>query len=288
MPLVPAQQMLQTAREKGYCIAGFDVFNLELLEAVLRTCERLRSPVMIQTTFINFDFYTKEYLCGAILNALESTTISTAFHLDHGAREMPFDLISDCLKLGFTSVMADASHLPLQDNINLMRKVVSAARPFGTAVEGELGQVSRNPADSHEEIEAMMTDPDEAREFVKRTQIDSLAVSVGSISGCFDTKKIQVDISRLKRISQEVSVPLVLHGGTGIPDEQIRQAISLGVAKVNVAHGLRKTFGDVLRTGLGTGPDYIDPRPILANAVQAMETYVQRKLELFGSVGKDT
>ena len=88
MPLIPAQQMLQTAKEKGYCIAGFDVFNLEFLEAVLRTSERLRSPVMIQTSFMNFDFYTKEYLCGAILSALESTTIPAAFHLDHGAREM--------------------------------------------------------------------------------------------------------------------------------------------------------------------------------------------------------
>ena len=286
MPLVPASQMLEDAREDGYCIAGFDVFNLELLEGVLRACERVKSPVMIQTSFINFDFYAKEYLCRSILSALEAASVPATFHLDHGSREMPFELIVDCLKLGFPSVMADGSHLPLEENIALMQRVVAAARPRGAAVEGELGQVSRDPNASPEQIKAMMTDPDEAAEFAEKSGIDFLAVSVGSISGCFDTKRIELDFDRLERIAGEVSIPLVFHGGTGIPDEQMRTAIGLGIAKVNVAHGLRKAFVDAVRAGLGTGPEYVDPRPALSEAMKRIEEYVEGKLELFGSVGK--
>jgi ketose-bisphosphate aldolase len=206
--------------------------------------------------------------------------------LDHGARELPFELILECLKMGFPSVMADGSHLPFEENIALMQKVVAAAKPYGAAVEGELGQVSRNPDASREEIIALMTDPEEAEEFVNKTQIDSLAVSMGSISSCFDSKKIDLDFDRLEKISQKVSIPLVFHGGTGIPDEQMRRAIRFGVAKVNVAHGLRKAFVDAMRSGLGIGSEYVDPRPVLAEAMKKIEEYVEHKLELFGSIGK--
>lgn len=286
MPLVPAQQILMNAKENRYCIAGFDVFNLELLEGVVRTCERLKSPVMIQTSFANFDFYKKEHLFNIIKSTLEVVSIPATFHLDHGPREMPFNLILDCLNLGFPSVMADGSHLPLEKNITLMQQVVTVAKPYGAAVEGELGQVSRNPNASREKITEMMTDPDEAEQFVKQTQIDSLAVSVGAITACFDSKKIELDFDRLEKISRKVSIPLVFHGGTGIPDDQMRRAIKFGVVKVNVAHGLRKTFVDVLRSGLGTGSAYVDPRPVLAEAMEKIEEYVEQKLELFGSIGK--
>ena len=117
---------------------------------------------------------------------------------------MPFELIVDCLKLGFPSVMADGSHLPLEENIAVMQRVVAAARPYGAAVEGELGQVGRDPNASPAEIAAMMTDPNEAAEFVERSGIDFLAVSVGSISGCFDTKRVELDLDRLKRIAGQV------------------------------------------------------------------------------------
>ncbi|MBI4244533.1 MAG: class II fructose-bisphosphate aldolase [Planctomycetes bacterium] len=286
MPLVPARQILRDARRHRYCIAGFDVFNLELLEGVLRTCERLKSPVMFQTSFMNFDFYTKEHLFYMIKSLLESTSIPVTFHLDHGQREMPFDIILDCLKLGFPSVMADGSHLPIEENIALVRRVVTAAMPYGASVEGELGQVSRNPNATQEEIIAMMTDPDEAGEFVRDTHVDSLAISVGSITGCFDSKKVELDFNRLEKISRNVTIPLVFHGGTGITNDQMRKAIGLGVVKVNVAHGLRKIFVDTMRSGLGTDSKYIDPRPILADAMKNIEKYAEEKLDILGSIGK--
>lgn len=286
MPLVPAQQILREARENGYCIAGFDVFNLELLEGVVHTCERLKSPVMIQTSFMNFDFYRKEHIFYMVKSILEHTSVPTTFHLDHGPREMPLDIVFECLRLGFPSVMMDGSHLSLEDNIVLMQRVMAAARPYGAAVEGELGQISRNPNASHEEIISLMTDPDEADQFVRKTQIDSLAVSVGSISGCFDSKKVELDLDRLAKISQKVSIPLVFHGGTGIPDDQMREAIKIGVTKVNVAHGLRKILVDLMRSGLGSGPDYVDPRPVLAEVMRKIGAYVEQKLELLGSIGK--
>ncbi|MBN1459572.1 MAG: class II fructose-bisphosphate aldolase, partial [Armatimonadetes bacterium] len=236
--------------------------------------------------FINFDFCSKEHLVRALRCAAESASVPVTFHLDHGAREMPFELLTECLSMGFPSVMYDGSHLPLQDNIRLMRRVVEAARPYKAAVEGELGQVSREPDASREEIVRMMTDPEQASRFVTETGIDSLAVSVGSVTGCFESRKIELDFDRLEAIARAVEVPLVFHGGTGIPDEQMRKAIEMGVAKVNVAHGLRKAFVDTLREGLGAEAEYVDPRPVLHEAVARMGRYVEGKLRLLGSTGK--
>lgn len=286
MPLVAAQSLLKHAQMNGYCLAGFDAFNFEVLEAILVACERTRSPVMIQTSFINFDFYDLERLSAMLTSVLEKTSIPATLHLDHGPREMPISIIERSLNAGFPSVMADGSHLSIEENIQLMREIKDLAEPYRAAVEGELGQVSRDPSMSREEITALMTDPDQAVRFVEESGIDSLAISVGSVTACFDSSLIELDFARLERIARLTGIPLVFHGGTGIPDDSMKRAIEMGVAKCNVAHGLRKILSDTLLRFPKESDDYVDLRPILATAMTSMSDYVEQKLELFGSKGK--
>jgi fructose/tagatose bisphosphate aldolase len=168
----------------------------------------------------------------------------------------------------------------------MVQKVVGVAERYGVSVEGELGEVGRNPGASGSEIMAMMTDPRQVAEFVDRTGVHSLAVSVGSISGCFDTRIIELDFERLAAISRATAIPLVFHGGTGIPEEQLRRAVPMGVAKVNIAHGLRKAFEDALKLGFCGHADYVDPRPVLKAAMQDVERYAARRLDVFGCTAR--
>lgn len=286
MPLVSSKKLLKHARENGYCLAGFDVYNLEMLEGVLNACEKLRAPVMIQTSFINFDFYNVEMLSTMLKDVIERTSVPVTLHLDHGPKEMPVEIVEKVLEEGFPSVMADGSHLPLEENISVMKQIRKLADKYGAAVEGELGQVSRDPSISKEEIKALMTDPEEAKRFVEETGIDSLAVSVGSVTACFDTSKIELDFARLEKISQLTDIPLVFHGGTGIPDDAMQKAISMGIAKCNVAHGLRKIYTDTMRDAFEGTEGYVDPRPGLKEVIDKISMYVEQKLELFNCVGQ--
>jgi fructose-bisphosphate aldolase, class II len=286
MPLVSSQQLLSHAQANGYCLPGFDVFNFELLEGVLNACEKQRAPVIIQTSFMNFDFYDIERLSVMLIKVLERTTIPVTLHLDHGPGEMPIEVVKKVLKEGFPSVMADGSHLPLEENIQVMKKIKALATPYGAAVEGELGQVSRDPSISREEVRALMTDPDDASRFVEETGIDSLAVSVGSVTACFDTSLIEIDFPRLEKIADSTKIPLVFHGGTGIPDVSMEKAIGMGIAKCNVAHGLRKIYTDVLRENFKGTEGYVDPRPSLKETIDKISVYVEQKLQLFKCVGK--
>ena len=286
MGLVSPVKLINHAREHRYCIPGFDVFNLEILEGVLRACERRASPVMIQTSFVNFDFYELELLAPMLKHLLERSELPVILHLDHGPREMPVEVIEAVLKAGFSSIMADGSHLTLDENIEFVKAIQTLAQPFGAMVEGELGEVSRDPSMGKERIRALMTRPDEAARFVAQTNIDALAISVGSVTACFDSAKIALDFPRLEAIAEQVSIPLVFHGGTGIPDADMRRAVDLGVAKCNIAHGLRKIYSDVLRSALEGTEGYVDPRPILADVIGRIDEYVDRKLELLRCAGK--
>lgn len=286
MPLVSSKKLLKHARENKYCLAGFDVYTLEMLEGVLKACEKLRAPVMIQTSFINFDYFDVEMLSTMLKDIIERSSVPVTLHLDHGPKEMPVEIVEKVLEEGFPSVMADGSHLPLEENIKVMKQIRALADKYDAAVEGELGQVSRDPSMSREEICALMTDPEEAGYFVEQTGIDSLAVSVGSVTACFDTSKIELDFPRLEKIAEKTDIPLVFHGGTGIPDEAMKKAISMGIAKCNVAHGLRAIYTNEMRDLLVGTEGYIDPRPANKNIIDKISLYVEQKLELFNCVGK--
>lgn len=286
MPIVPNQELLNHAHKNHYCVPGFDVYNLESLQAVIKAAERTRSPVLVQTSFMNFDFYEMRSLCTMLRSISSRTTVPISIHLDHGARAMPLSIIPAVLEEGFCSIMADGSSMPLDENILFVKKVQQIAAPFKAAVEGELGEVSRDPSMTREQIIALMTDPYEAEFFVKATGVDFLAVSVGSITSCFDTSKIELDFDRLGKISEKTRVPLVFHGGTGIPAEAMKTAISMGISKCNIAHGLRKIFCDESRKAFPQEIGYVDPRPVMKTIIDKIVDYAEAKFELFGCVGR--
>jgi fructose-bisphosphate aldolase class II len=228
-----------------------------------------------------------------------------SLHLDHGE---DVETVKKCLEAGFTSVMIDGSHLPFEENISLTKHVVDLAHQKGVSVEGELGRLAGIEEKTVAEREAVLTDPIEAEEFVRRTGVDALAVSIGTSHGAYKFKgEPKLDFERLKQIRERVDVPLVLHGASsvpqwiiekatkygaelagakGIPEDHIRKAIALGITKINIDTDLRLAFTATIREVLATSPKEFDPRKILGPAKEAMKEVVKAKMRLFGSSGK--
>lgn len=235
----------------------------------------------------------------------ECTPVSMSIHLDHGE---DVETVSKCIEAGFTSVMIDGSHLKFGENASLTKHVVDLAHPRGVSVEAELGRLSGIEESAVKEKEAVLTDPNVAKDFVKRTGVDALAVAIGTSHGAYKFKgEPKLDFERLELIRERVDVPLVLHGASsvpswiikkatkygaelsgakGIPEECIRKAISLGVTKINIDTDLRLAFTATIREFLAKSPREFDPRKMLSPAKEAMKDVVKGKIRLFGSSGK--
>jgi len=232
MKFVPMLQLLQRAVSEGYGVPSFCVWNAESIEVVLRVAAELKAPVILMNGPGEFDLLAPRDL-GAVAQALaERFGVTAALHLDHGNS---IAMVEDCLAAEYTSVMLDYSTRPWEENVEALRRVVALAHPRGVTVEGELGEVGRADQVSVEGgKQSTLTDPDMAAEFVKETGIDALAVSIGNAHGLY-TKLPQFDFERLAKLHEATRIPLVLHGGSGTPEADLRRAISLGIAKVNVA-----------------------------------------------------
>ena len=272
------KRMLESAREKGIALGGFDTFNMESAQAVVNAANELFSPVFLQVCLKSAEYMDLDMACKILLEAKKKAQVDICVHLDHGPDVSDIELLQKAIELGFESVMVDGSSLSLEENITLSKKVVEMAHPRGVCVEGELGGVSRNVNATPEEIAQLMTNPDETAQFVEKSGVDYLAVSVGSVSGFFKGE-VKLDLERLERIKDKVEVPLVFHGGTGIPSNQLREAIKLGVCKVNIAHGLSKAFLDGISAYLCTNPEEIDPRKVLKEATKSAEGFVKGKIK---------
>ena len=246
MALVNTKQMLLDAQKNHYAIGAFNVENMEMMQAVITAAELEKLPVILQTTPSTLK-YADTALFAAMAEALaKKASVPVAMHLDHGSS---FELCEMAAKDGYTSLMIDGSKLPLQENIELAKKVVELAKTFAYAptVEAELGKLGGKEDDLEvKEGEDMCTDPEEAIEFVEKSGVDSLAVAIGTAHGFYKgTPKLEFE--RLAAIRDAVSVPLVLHGSSGVPDEDVKKAITLGVCKVNFATELRVAYTDAAR-----------------------------------------
>ncbi|WP_320775988.1 class II fructose-bisphosphate aldolase [Streptomyces sp. CRN 30] len=240
---------LTKAYDNGHALPGFVVYNLETVQGIVAAAEANPGrPVLIQAGSSPFKHAGREALMRLALDAAAASTASVGVHLDH-SRDL--DEITACLEAGYTSVMVDGSHLPFAENVALTRETVRRARDHGAWVEGELGalagdeDVSVNASAST----AAMTDPAQAAEFVAETGVDALAVAVGNVHG-FTAEPVRLDLERLSGIRAEVPVPLVLHGASGLPAEQLRAALARGVAKVNVNAELRRAYLQAVGTAL--------------------------------------
>lgn len=303
--LVTNKDLLVPARQRAYAVGAFNINNLETLLAVSEAAVEEKSPAIVAVTPSAIKYAGLPYVSKIAKTAAELCAVPMSLHLDHGE---DFDTISKCVGAGFTSVMIDGSHLKFEENITLTKRVVDLAHPKGVAVEAELGRLAGVEEKTVEEKEAILTDPDSAEEFVERTGVDALAVAVGTSHGAYKFKaEPKLDFERLKAISDRVYVPLVLHGASsvptwliekaskygaelggakGIPEDHIKKAILMGIAKINIDTDLRLAFTATVREVLANSPKEFDPRKILGPAKEAMKDVVRGKMRLFGSSGR--
>lgn len=303
--LVTNRDLMVPARRNGYGIGAFNVNNLEVVLAVAEAAVEEKSPAIVAVTPGAIKYGGLPYLSKIVRTAAELSSVPLSLHLDHGE---DFETASKCVGAGFTSVMIDGSHLKFEDNIALTKRVVDVAHPRGVSVEAELGRLAGVEESTVEEKDAILTDPNAAKEFVERAGVDALAVAIGTSHGAYKFKaEPKLDFERLKLISKNVSLPLVLHGASsvpswivekaakygaqlggakGIPEDHIQKAISLGIAKINIDTDLRLAFTATVREVLANSPKEFDPRKILGPAKEAMKQVVKGKMRLFGSSGK--
>jgi tagatose 1,6-diphosphate aldolase GatY/KbaY len=279
--LVTSKGLLEAARDKGYAVCGFAFHNLELLQAVVAGAERMRAPVILQTTPATIEAIGLNYLVHLAKAAAESVAIPVVLHLDHGR---DYGTAIRCLQAGYTSIMIDGSRLPWEENAALVKKVTEAAHAVSVPVEAELGRVP-DAVDAPSSVEDTYTDPYEAARFVEETGCDSLAVAVGTAHGVYRNEP-KIDLNRLASIAREVSVPLVLHGASGVPDESVRQAVAKGIAKINISTELKLPYASALRSYLHNHPSEADPRKYVQDGKRAVQKVVEEKLRLSGSAGR--
>lgn len=281
MPFVTSKQMLQDAQKGGYAVGAFNVENMEMVKAVTAAAKELRAPVIMQTTPSTVKYGTLSTFRAMVKAEAEKTGIPICLHLDHGNS---FELAAQAVHTGYTSVMIDGSQETFEENIRLTKQVVDFAGACGIPVEGELGKVGGKEDDLEAEADAN-TDPSEAREFVERTGVDSLAVAIGTAHGLYKSTP-KLDIERISLIKEKVSVPLVLHGGTGLSDDVIRECVRRGMCKVNFATELRVAYTNAVKELLARTPELIDPKKLGAAGMEAVKNLVKSKMVICGCDGK--
>jgi fructose-bisphosphate aldolase class II len=278
MPLVSSKKVLEYAREARFAVGAFNADNLEMVQAIIETAQEERAPVILQVSQGAIRYAGLSMAAGMVKIASAQVDVPVVLHLDHGTS---FEQNVRCLREGFTSLMFDGSKLPYEENVAQTAKIVEIAHIAGLPVEAELGKVLQAGA-TPQEVAAAMTDPDQALDFVQRTGCDSLAVAVGSIHA-MKGREAELDIDRVRAISEEVKIPLVLHGSSGVKHESVLAAIENGVCKVNVATYLKQGFVAEMRAALRAMPDEVDFRKFLAPAREAAKERVREKIRLFES-----
>ena len=238
--IVPMKEILVEARGGKYAVTAFEFWSLDSAQAIVEAAEIAGMPAILQAGPLEIKFAGIENLAKIARMTAEKSTLKFALHLDHGDS---FEMAEAAVNSGFTSVMIDASLLPYRENLELTQKVVAIASPHGISVESELGKLSGSEAGKTiSEEEAAQTDPEEARRFVADTGIDALAVAVGTAHGFYKFKP-NINLELLRKISEKISIPLVLHGGSDTPNDQVLQAVDLGIAKVNICTEFIAAFG---------------------------------------------
>lgn len=280
--LVTAKEMLQKARESKYAIGAFNVENMEMVMAVLAAAEAKNSPVIMQTTPGTIKYAGVDYYYANVAAAAKRSSVPVVMHLDHGDS---FQRAMAAYRAGYTSIMIDGSKLPFEENIDLTKRVVDACHPGDVYVEGELGKVGGKEDDLEGDDDNPYTDPEEAKIFVEKTGVDYLAIGVGTAHGVYKgIPKVNTDL--IATIHDMVDVPLVLHGTSGVPDEQVITAVKNGICKVNYATDLRIAFTRGAKEFMAEHPEAFDPKKYSKQGMVEVQKYVEQKIEVCGSVGK--
>lgn len=283
--LVSGKEILEVANKHGFAVPAFNAGSGQLLEAVIQACEETESPVMIAIHPDELSFLTDSFVDQVKYYANHSR-LPICIHLDHGGN---FEQVIHAIQLGFTSVMIDASHKDYEDNIAITRKVVEAAHAVGVSVEAELGTIGDTGNSIEGGVtEVIYTDPNVARDFIERTNVDSLAVAIGTAHGIYpkDLKpKLRHDI--LEEIEKLVEIPLVLHGGSSNPDEEIAKAVTMGINKINISSDIKIVFANKLKEVLANGGSEIrEPNVMFPACMEETKKVAIEKIKLFKSDNK--
>jgi fructose-bisphosphate aldolase class II len=270
--------VLKDAQAGKYAVGLFNTTDTDMLEAAIGAAEELRAPIIIGTAEVLLPYGDLALIAPSIVEAAKRATVPVVAHYDHG---LTFDRTMEALKLGFSSVMFDASTKDSAANLAETAEVVKIAHSFGATVEGEIGHVGQ-ASNGDESLEDMYTTPEEADAFIKATGVDALAIAIGSAHGVYKTKP-RLNLERLKEIRAKVDAPLVLHGGSGLSDDDFRNTIREGIAKVNIFTDLLLAGEAAMKEGLERNLGYLETRNL---RVEKIKQAVKTKIELFGCAGK--
>lgn len=281
--LVSAKEILDHANKNNYAVGGFNISNMEVLQAVIAAAEQEKAPVLIQASQGALKYAGIDYLAAMVHLAARKTFVPVALHLDHGT---DYNLIMGCITGGWTSIMIDGSHHDLAGNIAVTKEIVKMCHAAGISVEAELGRLSGIEDNiSVSEKDALYTNPAEAKEFVEATQVDSLAIAIGTAHGKYNGVP-QLDFDRLAEIKKLLNMPIVLHGASGIPEADIKKAVSLGVNKINIDTDLRQAFADGIAGVWKEKPTEYDTRALCGAGHKMVVAVTTAKIRMFGSGGK--
>lgn len=281
MAFVTSEKMLLDAQKGGYAVGAFNVENMEMVMAVIAAAEELNAPLMLQTTPSTVKYAGLDMYLANVKTAAEKAGVPVCMHLDHGDS---FELAMRALRTGYSSIMIDGSHSVFEENIAVTKAVADACRPSGIPVEAELGKVG-GKEDDLDGGNGGYTDPMEAKEFAERTGIGSLAVAIGTAHGVYKGEP-KLDLDRLAEIRKVVSIPLVLHGASGLSEEAVKESIKRGICKVNFATELRIAYTDGVKEFLAANPDAFDPKKYGKTAMEHVKEIVKLRMKMCGCDGK--
>ncbi len=280
MPLVSMNAFLPKAKANRFAVGQFNMNNLEFAQAIVEAAMEEKSPIIFGVSEGALKYMGIEFTVAIAEAAAKKSGLPIALHLDHGST---FEVAMQCIRAGFSSVMFDGSHHSFEENVRLTKEVVKAARAMGVSVEGELGTIGGVEDDiSVEEEHANLAKPEEAIRFYEQTGVDCVAIAVGTAHGMYKGEP-QIHYDIIEQVAKAIPVPVVLHGGSGVPDESIRKAIAAGVGKINVNTENQVACTDAIREVLAKDGKVYDPRKYLGPAKKAMIEVVRTKIRLFGS-----
>lgn len=282
--LMNMKEMLAVADKNEFAVPAFNIGSEAILKGVVESANEKDAPVILAIHPTELEFLGDSFIKTCIEEANKSR-VPMVIHLDHGGK---FEEILRAIRCGFTSVMIDASHMSYEDNIAITKKVVEVAKVSDVSVEAELGTIG-NTGTSYEggANDIIYTNPDEAKDFVNKTGIDTLAVAIGTAHGLYPKNmKPELKLDLLKEIRDKVNIPLVLHGGSGNPDSEIAESVKIGISKINISSDIKHAFYTECRKVLADNPNWIEPNAIYPPCIKEMKKVIEFKMNLFGVLGK--
>ena len=279
--LYTMKELLKVAKDNQFAVPAFNICSYDMLKAIMEEVERLNAPVILEIHPDEIAYLNDEFVA-AVRAYAHKSKVPVVIHLDHGGK------VSDVLRAirnGYTSVMIDASLQSFDDNIKITKEVVALAHEVDVSVEAEIGTIGNNGSAEGGAANIIYTDPEQAKQFVEETNIDTLAIAIGTAHGLYPKDKTpKLNIELLKELNETIDLPFVLHGGSGNPDKEVSEAVRYGVAKVNLSSDLKSVFFDALREILNENPEMYEPNMIYPYANQKVQEVVKHKMTILNTI----